>query len=824
MSSYTEAEARAATLDYFNGDALAMDTVVTKYLLRNENGDFIEKTPDDIHRRMAREFARIEAKFGGPRALSFEQIYETFKKFKQILPQGSPMYGIGNKFKVVSLSNCVVVESPQDDMSSIMDTAKDVANLLKRRCGVGVDLSKLRPEGSNVQNSAGTSTGAWSFADLFSYVCRKVAQKGRRGALMLTMDVRHPDIDKFVTMKLDKTQVTGANVSVKLTDDFMLAVENDTEFTLRWPVNSPTPKVTRVIRARDLWELIVKTATESAEPGLMMWDNILKMLPAHCYADVGFETIGTNPCGELPLSANDSCRLIALLLSNFVRGSYSSEASFDFDAFGECVRTAMRLSDDLVELEIEKLQAILDKVDTESEKVLWEKMLHTCSDGRRTGLGTLGLADTLAALRLPYGSDEAVAMTEAIFRCLKEEAYGESACLAIERGAFPVFEWGKEKNNIFIQGLPPALQEKMSKTGRRNISILTNAPTGSMAILAQSSSGIEPVFRNVYIRKKKVNHDTLSDARIDEIDALGDAWQHFPVFHHAVKAYLDERDLTKDEIPEFFRDSTQIPWKERIDMQAAAQRHIDHSISSTINLPAGTPVQTVADLYFYAWKQGLKGVTVYVDGSRSGVLVTQDDKSKKTAQIGNHTAPKRPRELPCEIHRVEVRRVPHSDETDHGPEGWILLVGLLDGKPYEVFGGAAEVVDIPDRYTTGTLVKRSGKKNLNAGYDLRFGEGVTVKNIVKVFDNPLYGSLTRFISMSLRHGVPVQFIVEQLQKDDSSPDLFGFARVMARTLKKHIPDGKAINADKLCPSCSSPGLVYQEGCATCLSCGYSKCG
>jgi ribonucleoside-diphosphate reductase alpha chain len=813
---YTEAEVRSKTLEYFSSDELAADTIITKYLLKDREGRFRECSPDDIHHREAREFARIEAKFGGASALSKDEIYESLRDFKEIIPQGSPMYGIGNDYALVSLSNCVVVQSPGDDISSIMNQGKDLANLFKRRCGVGVDLSDLRPEGSSVSNAAGTTTGAWSFADFYSYVCRMIGQNGRRGALMITLDVRHPDIERFIAMKQDKTKVTGANVSVKIRDDFMRAVEADETFQLRWPVDSKTPRFTREVRARDLWDQIIKAATDSAEPGLMMWDNILSTLPAECYAEQGFRTITTNPCGEIPLSAYDSCRLIAINISTFVMDAFTDNAHFDFDAFAVCVRKAMRLSDDLVELELEKLQTILSRVDTEDEKVLWANLLKAAKNGRRTGLGTLALGDTMAMLKLRYGSPEAVEMTDKIYAAMAASAYDESVELAKERGAFPVFDWEKEKDNIYIKRLPAEVQAKMAIHGRRNISILTNAPTGSMSICAQASSGIEPVFRNSYVRRKKINHNATENVRVDYTDQLGDKWQEFTVLHHNASRYIEKFGGSVDTLPDYFITSDQIPWRERIDMQAAVQRHIDHSISSTINLPAGTTTDTVAGLYFYAWKQGLKGVTIYVDGSRSGVLVTKKDDPNK---INYREAPKRPIELPCEIHRAFIRG------TDGEPQSWTLLVGLLDGKPYEVFGGLSEFVDIPEKYTSGVLIKNP-RKSTNARYDLRFGEEgsqVTIKNIAKVFENPLYGSVTRLISMSLRHGVPIQYVVEQLLKDDEESGMFSFSKVVARTIKKHIPDGLK-QKGKTCSSCTAETLVYQEGCATCTSCGFAKCG
>ena len=825
---YTEAEARQHTLDYFDGDELATDTIVTKYLLKDQQGQLREASPEDIHHRMAAEFHRIEMKYGGDRHLEKSAIFDSLDHFREILPQGSPMYGIGNGFALVSLSNCVVVDSPADDISSICNQGRDLANLFKRRCGVGVDLSELRPEGVSVSNAAGTTTGAWSFADYYSGICRMIGQNGRRGALMITLDVRHPDVMSFITMKQDKTKVTGANVSLKIRDDFMRAVESDSEFTLRWPVDSPNPKMTKVVKAKEVWDLIIKAATDSAEPGLMMWDNILRTLPAECYADMGFKTITTNPCGEIPLSAYDSCRLVCVNLYSFVENPFTEEARFDFERFGECVRKATRISDDLIDLELEKLTDILNKVDTQDEKDLWAKLHHAAKTGRRTGLGTLALGDTMAALRLRYGSDAAVEMTSRIYEALKVNAYRESVELAKERGAFAVFDWKKEKDNIFIQSLPADLLEDMAVHGRRNISLLTNAPTGSMSICAQSSSGIEPVFRNSYIRRKKINHNA-TETKADYVDSMGDRWQEFTVLHHNLQRYLDvvaekeggewakDPKVTADLagwLPDYFVASDQIPWEQRINMQAAVQQHIDHSISSTINLPAGTTTDTVAGLYLYAWKKGLKGVTIYVDGSRDGVLVTKKEKESDAPRITYHGAPRRPLELPCEIHRANVQG-----------DKWTLVVGLLEGHPYEVFGGLSEYVDIPEKYKTGTLIKNP-RKSMAARYDLKFGEPgseITIKNIVKVFENPLQGSLTRFISMSLRHGVPIQYVVEQLQKDDENSSMFSFGRVVARTLKKHIPEG-AKQAGKPCPSCSAETLIYQEGCVTCTSCGFAKCG
>ena len=637
---YTEEEVRGATLEYFKEDELATNVFISKYCLRDKDGNFLEKTPDDMHKRLAAEFARIEDKFeaGKNSYLTENEIYSFFKDFKYIVPQGSPMMGIGNNHVNVSLSNCVVVDSPADNISSIVDAGKHLANLFKRRCGVGLDISKLRPENASVNNSARTTTGAWSFADFYSYVCRMIGQNGRRGALMISMDIRHPDIEKFITMKRDLTKVTGANVSVKISDSFMEAVENNESFTLQFPVDSADPTHTTTIDAQSLWNKIVESATLTAEPGLLMWDNIINNLPAECYRDEGFQTITTNPCGEIPLSAYDSCRLVSLNLKHLVRNPFSEKAVFDFNKLKEIVSVGMRLSDDLVELELEKLERIKGACDTPSEKELWDNLHTACANGRRTGLGTHGLADALARLRLAYDSEEGLQLIEKIYETIRDTAYLESVYLAQERGAFPVFDWSKEKENSYIKRLPKNLSEKIETFGRRNISILTNAPTGSVSIMSQTSSGLEPVYRNAYVRRRKLSHNE-QDLEADCIDELGDKWLEYKVFHHNVREYLD---LFGDEVlPKFFVESGDIDWTKRIEAQALIQQSIDHSISSTINLPLGTPPNVVGDIYFKGWKLGLKGITVYVEGSRSGVLI---EKGKE--RFPHHPAPKRPLELP----------------------------------------------------------------------------------------------------------------------------------------------------------------------------------
>lgn len=786
---YTEEQVREATLDYFNGDELATNVFMTKYCLKDKNGNFQELTPRDMHRRLASEFARMETKFGGPRALTEEKIFNYLDNFEYIVPQGSPMMGIGNNYINVSLSNCVVVSSPEDNVSSIINSGRDLANLFKRRCGVGLDISELRPDGSIVNNSAGTTTGAWSFADFYSYVCRMIGQNGRRGALMISMDVRHPDIQHFVTMKKDLTKVTGANVSVKITNDFMRAVELDETYNLHFPIGSKTPDYTKEIRAREVWDKIVQSATETAEPGILMWDNICDNLPANEYKEEGYATICTNPCAEIPLSAYDSCRLISVNLKNFVENAFTPTARFDFQKFTETVSTAMRLSDDLVELELEKLSSILDVADTPDETELWSKLLKAATNGRRTGLGTHGLADALARLNLAYDSDGAIAVITGIYETLRNTAYGESLNLATERGSFPVFNWAKEQGNAFIQRLPQELKDNIARHGRRNISILTNAPTGSVSIMSQTSSGLEPVFRNSYIRRRKLSHDE-SDVTPDFVDELGDGWKEFQVFHHNAQEWLTANP--GQELPSFFVESDQIDWMKRVEIQEAIQNSIDHAISSTINLPAGTEPAVVERLYREGWKRGLKGITVYVDGSRSGVLVTNTE--TQAEGFPQRSAPKRPEELECDIHHTSIQGQP-----------WTILVGKLDGKPYEILGGESSLIEIPKKHKSGSLRKNSFKSKDNR-YDLTFGDDGVIKDVVKVFDNPNNSAFTRMISLGLRHGSEVRFMVEQLQKDKGS-DMFSFSRCVARILKNYIVDGTEAS-DKTCPECgSTSGMI-----------------
>jgi ribonucleoside-diphosphate reductase alpha chain len=809
---YSADQVYNASLDYFNGDELAADTFRSKYALRDPKDTelpFRELTPADMHRRMAKEFARVEQMYPNP--VSEETIYGFMEGFKYIVPQGSPMFGLGNPYVNISLSNCVVVASPKDNMSSIMETGKELANLYKRRAGVGVDLSSLRPDGASVNNSAGSSTGAWSFAELYSHITRMVGQSGRRGALMLTMDIKHPDIANFVTMKQDKTKVTGANVSVKLSDAFMQAVENDEDWVTQFPVDVPVEEATttKTFKARDLWDLITSSAHKSAEPGLLFWDNITRELPADYYPQ--FKTVSTNPCSEIPLSEYDSCRLISINLTNFVSSPYSQDADFDYDHFSEVVKVAMRLMDDLVDLEIEALTKIIDKTTESEERETLIKLRTAAIEGRRTGLGTHGLADMLAKLEVVYDSDEAFVVLNRVYSTLRDVAYNTSVDLAKERGAFPAYKSENEQDCPFISRLATGVKYGMAKEGRRNISLLTMAPTGSVSILSQTSSGVEPVFRNAYTRRKKINPSD-KNAKVDFTDLNGDKWQEFTVYHHNADQYFKEFPQYT-ELPDYFVTSEDIDPMERVKVQSLIQAFIDHGISSTINLPKTATVEDVQKIYMQSWKSGLKGVTVYVDGSRSGVLVSEPSSGQITA---TH-APKRPKELHAEIKQATI-----------DGQKWTFVVGFMQGVPYELFGGPSEFVELPKKAHTGKIIKRKcskvNKKGRLSCYDLVIDLGddeLTVKDIGVILspENENYGVLTRMTSLSLRHGVPLHFVVEQLGRDVDS-GMHSFSKVMARILKHYIKDGTV--SGELCMSCGSK-LVFSEGCHICLQCGSSKC-
>jgi len=680
-------------------------------------------------------------------------------------------------------------------------------------CGVGVDISTLRPEGAFVNNAARTTTGAWSFADFYSYITRKVGQNSRRGALMITLSVHHPDVFHFVTMKHDKTQVTGANISLKLSDEFLQAVDDNTDYELRWPVDSDNPKVSKMVRARDVWDVISKSATDHAEPGIIMWDSMVDNLPAHCYE--GFRCISTNPCSEIALSAYDSCRLISINLTGYIKDPFKDNASFDFDSFSSDVRLAMQMADNLVSIELKLIDRIKGVCEPGSELELWEKLYNSGEKGRRVGLGTHGLADTLSQLCVKYDSDEALEVIDGIYKTLRDEAYTKSAELARDRGAFPVFDWEQEKDCLFIKRLPQSVQDLIIKHGRRNISLLTQAPTGSVSLLSKVgkfdafnvSSGVEPVFRNSYIRRKKINPND-KNVRVDFVDSLGDCWEEFTVYHSNASNYF-ETFPDAEELPDYFVTSDQINWEKRVELQAVEQQYIDHSISSTINLPKGTSSDVVSDIYLSSWKKGLKGITVYVDGSRSGVLITESeeklDENGRPKNIVASQSPKRLKELSTEIHHSTVKGVK-----------WTVLVGLLGGEPYELFMGEADNFKVPTRYTEGKIVRvKKGFYNL-----LSVSNELLIEDILKISDSDEGAWITRMMSVALRHGVPIEYLAEQLSKDGSIVDL---NNVLSRLLKKYVKK-RDEKEGELCPQCGSHSIVYEEGCKKCTSCSFSGCG
>jgi ribonucleoside-diphosphate reductase alpha chain len=815
-----------ASLEYFNGDELAASVFAGKYALQDEKGNYLELTPDDMHRRLAGQFARIERKY--PNNMVLEEIYQLFKDFKYVVPQGSPMSGIGNEAKIQSLSNCFVIESPADSYAGILKTDQEQVQIMKRRGGVGFDISTIRPKGMITSNAAKTTDGIEVFLDRFSNSCREVAQGGRRGALMLSISVHHPQVMDFIKIKRDLKRVTGANISVRVTDEFMNAVKAEEEYCLRWPVDSENPVISETANATEVWDALIEGAHASAEPGVLFWDTAKRMTPSDAYSDVGFGSVSTNPCGEIILSPYDSCRLMLMNLTSFVKDPWTESATFNWGEFRNKTRKAQRLMDDMIDLEIEQIDKILSKIDNDPEnetvkyyeKNLWKTIRKVAIDGRRTGLGVTGLGDTIAMLGQTYGSDKSIETVEEIYKWLTLASYEESIQLAKERGAFEVFSHRKERGHPYLERviseLTPEVVEDYRTYGRRNIANTTTAPAGSVSCLTQTTSGIEPAFMLYYKRRKKVQNGE----EVMFVDDLGDKWTEFMVYHHGFKQWLDANGGSYDEddiqttarrSPYYGATANEIDWRAKVKLQSVAQKWICHAISNTTNLPAGIDVDTVKDIYMLGWELGCKGVTVYRDGSRSGVLVSTDDK-KEEKPFGERHAPKRPDELECDIYHTSVKG-----------QKWVVLVGLLEGKPYEVIGGEASQIEIPRKFKKGRLNKRTFKTT-NSKYDLTIGEDdpLSIKDVVSMFDNANHAGYTRTISLALRHGAPVQYLVEQMQKDKEA-DLFSFSKVIARCLKNYIVDGTTV--DKTCPHCGAEGsLVYQEGCVTCKSCGSSKCG
>lgn len=825
MQTYTYEEAFSASLEYFGDNELPAKTFIDKYALRNSEDKLVEKTPDDMHRRMAKEFARIEKKkFKKP--YSEEFIYNLFKNFSYLMPQGSPMYGIGNN-KYVSLSNCVVVDSVVDSYSGICYTDEQLVQLCKRRCGVGVDISNIRPNGFLTNNSSRSATGIVPFMERFSNSIREVGQNNRRGALMLTLNVHHPQILDFATVKNDPLKVTGANVSSLLTDEFLTAVDKDTDYELRWPIDNP--KYISKIRARVVWDTIINSAWERAEPGLLFIDTIRKESPADCYAKFGFLTISTNPCSEIPLAAFDCCRLLCMNLFSFVSNPFTNKAKFNYNKFYNYAMIAQRLMDDLVDLELEAIDRIIhkiDKLDTEEKHLkqreidLWKKLRHTCATGRRTGTGITALGDTLAALNIKYDSPKGEKVSEKIYKLLKLACYESSIDMAKELGPFPIWDKKLEKDCPFllrIKNEHPDLYKRMQKYGRRNIALLTTAPVGSGSLLAGSiadgpkyygtTSGIESLFMMSYIRRKKICDGNTEKAKVAFIDAKGDKWEEFPVYHPKLKMWMDvtgETDITKS--PYYGACAEDLDWKQRVRMLGKCIKHIDHSISCTINLPEDVTKEEVAEIYTEAWKRKLKGITVYRKNCRSGVLVEKpsDSDSSRGQVINKTSAPKRAKEMQCNIHSIKRKGIEY-----------YVLVGLLNNEPYETFiidTSFNEGLTILDKTGTLTKIKR-GHYNLKTARDDH-------KNITRYCTNTDQ-VLTRLVSTSLRHGVDISFIVHQLEKAEG--DIESLSKCLVRVLKTYIKDGTKVSGET-CPNCQSESIIRQEGCLQCSNCAYSKCG
>jgi ribonucleoside-diphosphate reductase alpha chain len=833
MQGYSYSQVFEASINYFQGDEFAAKVFVDKYALQL-GGVYMELTPSDMHRRLAKEFARMESKYPNP--IDEEEIFNLLDHYKYVVPQGSPMSAIGNSHQLQSLSNCFVVQGVHtdklDSYGGIMLADQEIAQIMKRRGGVGLDISGIRPKNVPTNNAAKTTDGIGVFMERFSNTCREVAQNGRRGALMITISVNHPEIETFINIKRDKTKVTGANISIRFNDDFMTAVKNDAEYVLRWPVESdPTDaKVTKIVKAKEIWDQVVDSAWASAEPGLLFWDTVQKNTPSDLYHEFGHKSICTNPCGEIVLPAYDACRLLVLNLASYVKNPFTKTAAFDYKKFHQHTVVAQRLMDDIIDLEIECVNRILEKIQNDPEPQaakriefdLWQKILKMNTSGRRTGLGITALGDALAMLGIKYGSKDSIETTRKIYRALAVGSHTSSCIMAKERGAFPIFNYDLEKDHAYLKSVfedcSPEVRKMWRSTGRRNIANTTTAPTGSVSSQTQTTSGIEPTYLLSYVRRKKHNPSD-KNARVDFVDAMGDQWQEFTVYHQGVKQWMEVTGLTDvTKSPYHGATSADVDWVASVDLQAAAQESIDHSISKTCNLPENATKETVSQVYMRAWEKGCKGFTVYRDKCRDGVLISASEAKQKLdgrpTVIETSMAPKRPLELTCEIKKVKIQG-----------EQWTIFVGLFNGRAYEVFGGLSKYVDIANKYKTGKIVK-NGKVNGITSYNLVIGEGddqMLIKDIANVFENANFGAFTRTISLALRHGTPVQYVVEQLQKDKNS-DITSFSIVIARVLKNYIVDGTKSTAERKCPQCSKENsFAYQEKCLTCMGCGWSKC-
>ena len=843
--TYTFDEAFKASLDYFTGDELAAKVWVNKYALKDAFGNIYEESPVDMHHRLASEIARVEKKYPNP--LSEEELFNLFDHFRYIVPQGSPMTGIGNDFQIASLSNCFVIglDGDADSYGAIIRIDEEQVQLMKRRGGVGHDLSHIRPKGSPVKNSALTSTGLVPFMERYSNSTREVAQDGRRGALMLSVSIKHPDSESFIDAKMTEGKVTGANVSVKIDDEFMQAVVNGTPYKQQYPIDSSEPTNVKEINAAELWKKIIHNAWKSAEPGVLFWDTILKESVPDSYADLGFRTVSTNPCGEIPLCPYDSCRLLAINLYSYVVNPFTKEAYFDFDLFRKHVILAQRIMDDIIDLESEKIEKILEKIDADpeslevkqSERHLWEKIQKKTLQGRRTGVGITAEGDMIAALGLRYGTEEATVFAEKVQKMLALAAYRSSVEMAKERGAFDIYDAKREEKNPFINRLreaDPELYDDMVKYGRRNIACLTIAPTGTTSLMTQTTSGIEPVFLPVYRRRRKVNPND-AEARVDFVDETGDAFEEYIVFHHKFVTWMlangfsASKKYTQEEVeelvaksPYYKATSNDVDWLQKVRMQGRIQKWVDHSISVTINLPADVTEDLVNSLYVEAWRCGCKGCTVYRDGSRSGVLLSTDNKKKKKEDCNCMQPPvivaTRPRELEADVVKFQNNR-----------EKWIAFVGLLNGRPYEIFTGLAddeEGIMLPKNVSKGSIIKsydEDGQKHYDFQFKNKRGYKMTIEGLDGKF-NPEFWNYAKLISGVLRYGMPIDQVIKLVQGMElNNESINTWKNGVERALKKYLPHGTEAKGQK-CPNCGHETLVYQEGCLICTNCGASRCG
>jgi ribonucleoside-diphosphate reductase alpha chain len=840
--TYQMDDAQKASEEYFGGDQLAARVWLSKYALKDSDGNLYERTPDDMHHRIAAELARIDRNYANP--VDEKVFFDLLKDFKYIVPQGGPMSGIGNTRQIVSLSNCFVIgnEGLTDSYGGVMRIDEEQVQLMKRRGGVGHDLSHLRPAGSPVKNSALTSTGIVPFMERYSNTTREVAQDGRRGALMLSVSIKHPDSEDFIDAKLIAGKVTGANISVKITDDFMKAVIEHRDFVQQYPVDSNKPMVVKTVNPENIWKKIVHNAWSSAEPGILFWDTIIRESIPDCYADLGYKTVSTNPCGEIPLCPYDSCRLLALNLYSYVDNPFTPKAKFNFDKFKEHVHYAARMMDDIIDLELEKIDSILAKIDSDPEdeeikhveRHLWEKIRDKAVRGRRMGIGITAEGDMIAALNMRYSSDEANAFAVEVQKTLAIEAYRESVIMAKERGAFPIFDAKREKDNPFINRIKdaaPEVYEDMLKYGRRNIAMLTIAPTGTTSIMTQTTSGIEPVFKVYYKRRRKINPND-PESHIDYVDPdTGEKFEEYIVYHHKFVDWLkvngynvdDVMKLPEEEVEKIVAKSpynmataNDIDYINKVRMQGAIQKWVDHSISVTINMPNNISADVVAECYMEAWKSGCKGVTVYRDGSRSGVLV--DAKKSDNKEEKPVTVHERPKVLDADIVRFSNQN-----------ENWIAFIGLVNGSPYEIFTGRVEddVLNIPKSISHGYIVKvplQDGTTRYDFQYKNKYNYVTTFEGLSHIFDSE-YWNYAKLISGVLRHGMEIDKVVKLVTSLQLSDNINTWKAGVARALKRYIPNGTSVDNSQKCPGCGQKGtLVYQDGCVKCTSCGYSKCG